>query len=595
MTDDQDTRRPRGVERITSGPLFRVLRPVLGPTAVAVTVQAVGSLCSVIPFCALLELADRLTQHQDVGGALIWFVAGLGIQSACGFLALLITHFADVGLQATLRRTLSTKLGRLPLGWFGEHSSGRVRQIVQNDVDSLHQLVAHTLVESVAGVLTPAVGLVFCFAVDWRLGLAVTAPMVLYFTVFSALSRTGNRDIMARVSDELGAVSAAITDYFRGVVVLKVFGRAGEKYGRFTAVSERFRAEFTGLVRPAMRAQAVASVFLTASVMACSVFAVGVWSVQQHWTRAASVLVVSTVAMMLPAAILTIATSAQARAEAVEAAGRIVRLLDEPELPVTDREAELDGAAVEVRDVSFGYRQDRPVLRDITLTFPARTTTALVGPSGAGKSTLTALLARFHDVDRGEIRLGGVDVRDIPPGQLYRTVGVLLQEPQLPAVSVAENIALGRPDATRAEIERAAREALIHDRIAALPKGYDAVVGTDARLSGGEAQRIAIARLLLADAPVLVLDEAMSAIDPDAAALLHAALRRLAEGRTVIMIAHRLGSTTGADNTVVLEDGRVVEQGTHAQLLEHKGVYARMWNDWNDRNDWNDDVCGVAR
>ncbi|WP_438484808.1 ABC transporter ATP-binding protein [Streptomyces sp. S186] len=590
---DQHTRQQPGLsrqpglsEKITGGPLFRILRPVLAPTAVAVALQAAGSLCSVIPFFALLDLAEGLTHHQDVGGPLFWFIAGLGIQSTCGFVALLITHFADVELQATLRRTLSAKLGRLPLGWFGAHSSGRVRQIVQNDVDSLHQLVAHTLVESVACVLTPAAGLLFCFAVDWRLGLAVIAPMVLYFTVFSALPKTGNRDIMARVSAELAAVSSAITDYFRGVVVLKVFGKAGEKYGRFTAVSERFREEFTGLVRPAMRAQAVAGVFLTASVMACSVFAVGVWSVQQGWTRAASLLVVSAVAMMLPAAVLTVATSAQARADAAEAAGRIVRLLDEPELPATDREAELRDATVEVRDVGFGYRAEEPVLHDITLTFPARTTTALVGPSGAGKSTLTALLARFHDVDRGQIRIGGVDVRDIPTRQLYRTVGVLLQQPQLPAVSVADNIALGRPDATRAEVERAAREALIHDRILALPNGYDSVVGTDARLSGGEAQRIAIARLLLADTPVLVLDEATSAIDPDAAALLNAALRRLTADRTVIVITHRLDSAKEADNTVVLEHGRVVEQGTHAQLLEHGGVYARMWND---------DLCGVPR
>ncbi|HJT96541.1 MAG TPA: ATP-binding cassette domain-containing protein, partial [Mycobacterium sp.] len=228
------------------------------------------------------------------------------------------------------------------------------------------------------------------------------------------------------------------------------------------------------------------------------------------------------------------------------------------------------------------------VLHDVSLTLAPGTITALVGPSGSGKSTMATLVPRFHDVAGGAVRVGGADVREMDPAVLYRHVGFVLQDVQLLGISVADNIRLGRPDATTEEVHAAAEAANIHERILELPKGYDSVVGDDAHFSGGEAQRVSIARALLADTPILVLDEATAFADPDSEAQIQAALSRLITGRTVLVIAHRLGSIVGAHNIVVLSQGRIIEQGRHDELLERGGHYAQMWQSYTagHTKDW---------
>jgi ATP-binding cassette subfamily B protein/ATP-binding cassette subfamily B protein IrtA len=232
---------------------------------------------------------------------------------------------------------------------------------------------------------------------------------------------------------------------------------------------------------------------------------------------------------------------------------------------------------VRFESVAFGYRDDHQVLRDIDLELRPGTLTALVGPSGSGKSTLAKLLPRFYDVDAGRITIGGRDIRDIPAAELYRTVGFVFQDVRLIRGSVRDNLLLARPDADSATLEAAARAAQIHERIIALPRGYDSEIGVDASLSGGEAQRLSIARALLADTPVLVLDEATAFADPESEAAVQDALARLVAGRTVLVIAHRLHTITGVDRIVVLENGTLVEQGDHARLSTAGGTYQRLW------------------
>jgi ATP-binding cassette subfamily B protein len=266
------------------------------------------------------------------------------------------------------------------------------------------------------------------------------------------------------------------------------------------------------------------------------------------------------------------------------AAARITALLDTPPLPEPDRPAVPDGARVELSGVRFSYgtpaagATDRTdALTGVDLVLEPGTVTALVGPSGSGKSTLAALLARFHDPTAGTITVGGADLRAIAPAELHRHIGFVLQDVRLLHASVAENIRLGRPRATDAEIRDAARAARVHDRIEALPEGYDTVLGAGVQLSGGEAQRVSIARALLGDPPVVVLDEATAFADPDSEAAIQDALSTLAAGRTLLVIAHRLATVTAADRIVVLDAGRVTEQGTHTDLLAADGRYARMW------------------
>lgn len=507
------------------------------------------------------------------------FLIALGSSITLGAVALLISHIADVDLQARLRLGLAAKLARLPLGRFDERSSGRVRQLIQNDVDSLHQLVAHTIVEFVAGVCTPLASLVVCFILDWRLGLVAVLPAVLYTVVYATLAPRSNAQVMDRIHEGLAGVSETIVEYVNGIAVLKIFGKAGQGSRRFTEESESFLREFADMIRPQMRAHSVAVVFLSAATAGVIEVAFGLWFVYAGWSRPSDLLVVTIIAMLLPASMQTVAASNRAFEQAVDAARRICEILDADELPISDAPAQPDGYAVEFADVTFAYDPGNPAVVGVSATIPAGGVTALVGPSGSGKSTVAALAARFRDPDSGAVRIGGVDVRDIDPEVMRRTVGTVFQDPQLLSISIADNIRLAVPDATNDQVRDAARAANIHDRIEQLPRGYDSVVGQDVRLSGGEAQRVAIARTLLADTPVLVLDEATSATDPESEAAVQEGLNRLTAGRAVLVIAHRLTTVKDADRILVMDGGRLVEQGTHDELLAEDGLYARMWKD----------------
>lgn len=580
-------------------PILRLLQPVCLSLGLGVGLQVVASICSALTFLALARMVSRLLQQTEMGlrdepgvdllhaldPAIVVptasFLTALGLSALFGALALLVTHVADLRLQASLRRKLAAKLSRMPLGWFDERSSGRVRQLIQNDVDSLHQLVAHTLVELVAGILTPVTGLVVCFYLDWRLGLVAVIPLILYAVTFSVLSQSDNRMVMEQIHEGLAKVSDAIVEYVNGVAVLKIFGRSSQGFGRFTHRSEEFLDDFGRLVGPQMRAQSIAVVFLSAAVVGAFEVVFGLWFVHAGWTTPANLLVVTVIAMLIPAAMQTVAVSNQARRQATDAATHVVELLDAVELkvPTPEREHCPKGSAIDITDVTFSYDTRSPALQNVTLHIPEGTITALVGPSGSGKSTLAALIARYRDCDAGCISVGGADIRKITPERLRATIGTVFQDTQLLNLSVADNIRMGMPGASLKEIERVAKAANIDEKIRALPRGYNSVIGEDARLSGGEQQRIAIARSLLANTPVLVLDEATSATDPENETAVQEGLNQLVRGRTVVVIAHRLNTISEADQIVVMDRGRIVEIGTHDALLADNGLYARMWQD----------------
>lgn len=573
----------------TPSPLTRLLSPVRGRLVVGVVLEVIAALGSLAPYVAILGLTRALTGPRGVDAHAAWgwvffYLVTVTTQSALSGVALLVTHFADVRLQARIRRQLAAVLGELPLGWFDATGTGRVRKVVNDDVESLHQLVAHSIVETTAAMVTPVVGVVFCFVLDWRLGIAAGVPMLAYMVTYQGLSRGDMRGIMAQIAEGLARVSQAIIDYVGGVAVLKIFGRSRQGSQRFRQTSDDFLGKFRSLVGPEMRAQSLALLWLAAPVVALIVLAAGIWSVSAGWTDAGRAVVVGIVALSLPSTIYTVAASNQSRSEAREAAGRIAALLDEPPLPQPSVPKNPAGAQVEFRDVRFSYpslpgagRSQHRVINGVNLTVPAGSTLALVGPSGAGKSTIGALTARFRDVDSGTVSIGGVDVRDMDEDTLRKTVGVVLQTVQLPSLSIADNIGLGRTDLPPERVVAAAKAARIHDRIMGLPRGYDSVIGVDARLSGGEAQRVAIARALVQDTPVLVLDEATSATDPETEGEIQAALSSLVKGRTVIVIAHRLKTVEHLDQIAVLCGGQIVESGTHEQLLARGGQYAQMW------------------
>ncbi|CDO05732.1 ABC transporter ATP-binding protein [Mycolicibacterium cosmeticum] len=579
----------RQAARADAAALKALLAPVAGRSRVAQLLTLVASAATIVPFIGIVEIGRILLTAGAADPARIWtivavVIAALLIRTWANGTALTLTHLADGDLQRSLRRRIVDTLGRLPLGWFSGTSSGEVRKAVQQDVGELHFLVAHSAVENTGALATPVFGLAYCFALDWRLGLLAIGTAPVYLGVYMWLGRDV-RVQMERMNAGIARISATIVEFIAGVAVVKTFGETGRAHKRFAEAAEEFNDGFAAWMGPMVRVKAASSIFIEAPTVLLVNLAGGYWFVRSGWVAPIDVLGSTLVAMTIPAAVLAVGYSAGVRKQAQAAAGRLVRLLDQPKLKVSSDPQVPQGNSVDFEGVGFSYDGVNTVLHGVDLHLAPGTITALVGPSGSGKSTLATLVPRFHDATTGVVRVGGVDVRDVDPEVLYRHVGFVLQDVQLLGISVAENIRLGRPDATAEEVYQAAEAAHIHDRILELPRGYDSVVGEDAHFSGGEAQRVSIARALLADTPVLVLDEATASADPDSEAQIQAALSRLIAGRTVLVIAHRLGSIVGADNIVVLADGHVVEQGRHDELLARDGRYADMWQVYSAGSD----------
>ncbi|OXJ15086.1 ABC transporter ATP-binding protein [Burkholderia sp. AU6039] len=562
------------------GPLLSMLRPFAVPLVAAVVLQALAGVASLVPWLALGRVADawRATAQLDAT-ARGWLVAAV-VAGVCWLggqtVALHLTHRVDADLADRLRRRLADHLQRLPLGWFARAGSDRVARHVDQDVRALHQLVAHAPADVTQLIVVPCAALACLLYLNPALLAFALVPLVAGAALFRWMR---SARFVPAVASRNAALEQLMGDYAQlaqNPALVRQYPGAGIEAAALASTG-RFEQAFSAWVGRVGGPGACTQVLLgTPFLLAWVVFGA-------MWLTAGRLPVGELCAFALliwavAAPVRALGHGADALREARAAAVRVDALLALPVLPEP-----AVGAAQVPRDASIELRGVRvdidgtPILRDIDATIAAGTTTAIVGPSGAGKSTLLMLLARFMDPDHGTVRLGGADLRLLASDTRREQMAMVFQQAAALDVSMAANIALYRPDADRDAIRAAARAACLDERIDALPGGYDCVCGRDVRLSGGELQRLAIARALLSPAPLLLLDEPASALDPQTRRALRNALR--GDMRTRVIVSHDLDAVRHADQILVMDRGRIVERGTHAALLATRGLYARLWRE----------------
>ena len=574
-TSDVQIDDPRAAHKAGQKAFKELTAPIRGSMALAQVLGVLYGALAVAPYVILVQLGEVLLaaarsgvspDRAEVINLLMWLIGAFGMRYGIYFVALSVTHFADVRFGHLVRMRMVKVLASAPLAWFTSTNSGAVRKAIQDDTHDVHTVIAHAPVESAAAVSAPLSLLIYSFIIDWRLGLLSIATLPIYALINAWMMRDMGEKT-AEMDRYLTRVSATMVEFVSGISVVKAFGTVGRAHERFSRAAEDFARFYVAWCGPLLKGSALGQAAVSPSMILLISTAGGSALAATGIVSPVQVITCALIALVIPAAIEVLGSTVWSYQIAGAAALRIVDLLSVAPLSA-DGSEEPVGADVEVDKVSFSYGSTR-ALDEVSLTVPEGTVTALIGPSGSGKSTLATLVARFADPDQGSVRIGGVDVRAIAPDVLYRHVSFVLQDPQLLDISVRENIALGRPDAKDEAIWAAATAARIDDYVRSLPRGLDSVIGEDAHPSGGQAQRIAIARALLVDAPILVLDEATAFTDPEAEAEIQAALTRLVQGKTVLVIAHRAASIIGVDQIAILEAGRLIARGTPDELADH--------------------------
>lgn len=503
--------------------------------------------------------------------------------------ALMCSHLSAFRIAGNMRKTLMAHITKLPLGFIGEMGSGKIRRIVNDSSAATETYLAHQLPDMAGAIATPLGMIIMLFLFDWRFGLICLLPVSLGFAAMFKMAGPGMAEDMKSYQDALSDMNNEAVEYVRGVPVVKTFGQTVHTFKRFKGSIDNYYQYCISYCKKCRMPMLLYTVFINSAfafLITLALILAGGEAVTQ------SVLLSFIFYVIFTPVIATSMTKVLFMSEngmiVKDALARIHSILDMKPLPEASDCTSPKDNSVEFRNVSFRYSGAKfDALSNVSFSVKPGETVALVGPSGGGKTTAAGLISRFWDVTSGEIRVGGVNVKNIKKSKLMETVSYVFQDSRLLKTSILENVRLSKPSASRKEVENALHKAQCDDIIAKLPDGIDTVIGTKGvYLSGGEQQRIAIARVMLKDAPIIVLDEATAFADPENEFLVQRAFEELSKNKTVIMIAHRLSTVKNADRIFVMKDGRVSESGTHKALTEKNGIYAKMWQDYQESVSW---------
>lgn len=568
-------------------------RLLIGAMLLAVITAIMQFVPIIAVYNILIELAEHALDPSLIDKAYIWqwgYIA-LGAFFAFGvltFASLMLSHIAAFNILYEIRMQLAQKMVRLPLGFFSRRASGELKKIMGDDVERIELFIAHHIPDIVTAVLFPLILVSYMFAVDWRLAIVVLAVLAVAFYVMGRMY-TGKkiREVSGRYVETLGRMNASIVEYIRGIQVVKTFTESTNAYRKLNDDIKEYR-KFANEVNVQYQPTYVGFLTILSSAL-LFIIPVAVWLLVRSASYTAFVPVILMfllfgVTIFFPVLkLLWIDGFLNQNNMGIQKIDDILYMdeIEEPAVPRQPRDA-----SVEFRDVSFAY-DSTPVLKAVSFIAHPGTVTALVGPSGAGKSTVAMLAARFWDIQEGEILVGGVPVKEISIPVLMDNVAFVFQDNTLFFDTIEENIRMGNQEATFEEVTRAAEAAQCHTFIEALPDGYQTLVGEGGTyLSGGEAQRIALARAILKDAPIILLDEATAFADPENEGKILDAFSHLTKGKTVLVIAHRLGTVTNADRILYMDKGVIAEAGTHEELLALGARYAQMWKTYNRTKEW---------
>ena len=519
-----------------------------------------------------------------------WQAVGFALLAMAFYIAaLMCSHKAAFRVQANMRMKMMEHIMRLPLGYVEAEGTGKIRKVVTESSAATETFLAHNLPDKVISKATP-VGLLVMMAVfDWRLGLFSLIPAALAFLIMGTMMMGPKMaEDMKQYQNSLETMSSEAVEYIRGVPVLKTFGQTIFSFKRFKAAIDEYEKWTLGYTKSMMIPMIGFTVFSNGIFAALIIAAYVFGGNTLTDTFVLNLIFYILITSVLTTTLIKVAYAGESQMIVEDALNRMDEVLGQKELPDAAKGKKVKDASVELQDVTFAYDDTKQNAIDgVSIEIPAGAHVALVGPSGGGKTTLASLIARFWDVKSGSITIGGVNVKEISSADLMNLVSYVFQDSKLLKMSILENVRMGRADATDEEVVEALKNAQCLDIIEKLPHGVNTVIGSKGTyVSGGEMQRLSIARAFLKNAPILILDEATAFADPDNERLVQQAFENLSKDKTVIMIAHRLSTVTNADQIYVLKDGKIAESGTHERLLKTDGIYSHMWSEYNKSVNW---------